>query len=122
MDQADGELAWTDLPGQNRIYRFVWNGMLQGDMANKENRIHPTQKPVKLYEWLLNKYAKPGDTILDTHAGSASSLIACYNTNHKYVGFEIDKYYYEKAKQRLETAEAQINIFNLMEQETNDRP
>ena len=114
MDQADGELAWTDLPGQNRIYKFIWNGMLQGDMANKENRIHPTQKPVKLYEWLLNKYAKPGDIILDTHVGSASSLIACRKTGHKYVGFEIDKYYYEQASKRLQAELDQMNIFDVL--------
>ena len=51
------------------------------------------QQPVALYEWLLNRYTKPNDIILDTHVGSASSLIACYNTNHKFVGFELDEYY-----------------------------
>ena len=91
--------------------------MLQEDMGEKEYRIHPTQKPVKLYEWLLNRYAKPNDVILDTHVGSASSLIACYNTNHKYVGFEIDEYYYKLAKKRLEQAESQMNIFSLMQEE-----
>ena len=114
MDQADGELAWTDLPGQNRIFEFRWNGMLQGDMANKENRIHPTQKPVKLYEWLLNRYAKPGDVILDTHVGSASSLIACRKTGHKYVGFELDKYYFEQASKRLRAELNQVNIFDIL--------
>ena len=84
-------------------------------MKNKEYKIHPTQKPVRLYEWLLEKYANPGDTILDTHVGSASSLIACYNTNHKYVGFEIDEVYYKAAKKRLDEATAQMNFFNYME-------
>jgi site-specific DNA-methyltransferase (adenine-specific) len=83
-------------------------------MKNKEAKIHPTQKPVRLYEWLLNKYAKPGDIILDTHVGSASSLIACRNTQHKYVGFEIDKEYYRLAKERLENETAQMNIFDFL--------
>jgi site-specific DNA-methyltransferase (adenine-specific) len=93
----------------------MWNGMLQGDMKNKEYRIHPTQKPVALYEWLLSKFAKPGDTILDTHVGSASSLIACHRSRHKYVGFEIDPEYYRLAKERLDAETAQTSIFDFME-------
>lgn len=88
--------------------------MIQGDMKHKETKIHPTQKPVALYEWLIGKFAKPGDIILDTHVGSASSLIACHNTHHKYVGFEIDAEYYRQAKARLDTEEAQLNIFDYM--------
>ena len=111
---ADCELAWTSFNTATRVFRFMWNGMLQGDMKNKEDRIHPTQKPVALYKWLIDRYAKPGDIILDTHVGSASSLIACRETGHKYVGFEIDKEYYEKATQRLDYAEAQQNIFDYL--------
>jgi site-specific DNA-methyltransferase (adenine-specific) len=88
--------------------------MLQEDMKNKEYKIHPTQKPVRLYEWILQNYAKDGDVILDTHVGSASSLIACHNTRHKYVGFEIDKIYYDKAKARVEAETAQTNIFDFI--------
>ena len=110
---ADCELAWTSFDLASRIYHFAWNGMIQGDMKNKDYKIHPTQKPVKLYEWLLNKFAKPGDTILDTHVGSASSLIACYNTNHKYVGFEIDETYYKLAKERIERVAAQMNLWSM---------
>ena len=66
------------------------------------DRIHPTQKPIALYKWLLANYAKPGDLILDTHVGSASSLIACHDMGFDAVGFELDKDYYEKSKQRLE--------------------
>lgn len=116
---ADVELAYTSFNKASRIFHFAWNGMLQGDMKNKEYKIHPTQKPIALYEWLLNRYAKDGDIILDTHVGSASSLIACRNTNHKYVGFEIDEKYYRKAKKRLDQASAQMNIFDLLE-ETQD--
>ena len=93
----------------------MWNGMLQGNMRKKENRIHPTQKPIALYEWLLRKFAKEGDVILDTHVGSASSLIACHNTNHKFVGFEIDPVYYEQAKKRLDAELSQMNIFDYMD-------
>lgn len=110
---ADAELAWTSFDVATRIFKFAWNGMLQGDMKNKEAKIHPTQKPVRLYEWCLSRYAKDGDTILDTHVGSGSSLIACHETNHKYIGFEIDPVYYEKAKQRIDEASSQVNIFQL---------
>ena len=82
--------------------------MLQEDMKNKEFRIHPTQKPVELYKWVLNTFSKPDDIILDTHVGSASSLIACHETGHKYVGFEIDPDYYKLAKKRLIDSESQF--------------
>ena len=108
---SDCELAWTSFDTATRIFRFMWNGMLQQDMKNKEMRIHPTQKPVALYKWLINKFAKEGDTILDTHVGSASSLIACHETGHKYIGFEIDEQYYRLAKERLERETAQMNLF-----------
>ena len=111
---ADCELAWTSFDLASRIYKFAWNGMIQGDMKHKEYKIHPTQKPVRLYEWLIGKYAKDGDIILDTHVGSASSLIACHNTNHKFVGFELDEEYYRLAKKRLDQETAQMNIFDWM--------
>lgn len=111
-DFADCELAWTSFSTAVRIFRFRWNGMLQENMKNKEIRIHPTQKPVALYEWILTRYAKEGDIILDTHVGSASSLIACHNTNHKFVGFELDEYYYKISKERLDREMAQMNLFD----------
>lgn len=80
-------------------------------VAGAEHRIHPTQKPVKLYKWLLTNYAKKGDLILDTHVGSASSLIACYDMGFDAVGFEIDKDYYEASKKRLEKFIAQGKLF-----------
>ena len=109
-DFADCELAWTSFDSAVRKFKYRWNGMLQENMKNKEIRIHPTQKPIALYEWILSRYAKDGDIILDTHVGSASSLIACYNTNHKFVGFELDKYYYELSKKRLDAEMAQMRI------------
>ena len=106
---AMAEYGWTSFNENAKIFECA----PQGD--RNDPRFHPTQKPVKLYEWLLNKYAKPGDTILDTHVGSGSSLIACYNTNHKYVGFEIDETYYKLAKERIDRETAQMNMFQLME-------
>lgn len=109
FSMAMAEYAWTSFNDNAKIFKCAPQGKA-GD-----TRFHPTQKPVALYEWLLNRYAKPGDKILDTHVGSASSLIACHNTNHKYVGFEIDETYYKLAKERIERETAQMNIFNFME-------
>ena len=99
------ELAWTSF---DCIARKVVIS------SNTGRKIHPTQKPVALYEWLLSLYAKDGDIILDTHVGSASSLIACRNTNHKYVGFEINEDYYKQAKDRLDAETAQMNIYDFL--------
>ena len=87
--------------------------MLQEDMKNKEARIHPCHKPVALYKWLLEHYAKKGDKIIDTHVGSGSSLIACSQKGFDYIGFEIDPDYYEKAKERMERETAQMTMFNM---------
>ena len=124
-DQSDAEIAYCSMNNRVDIFRYMWRGMFQGksitegttQQGNKrlnEKRIHPTQKPVALYEWLLSRYAKPNDIILDTHVGSASSLIACYNTNHKFVGFELDEYYYKVSKQRLDTEMAQMRLSDFM--------
>ena len=78
---------------------------------DKDTRIHPTQKPVALYKWVLQNYAKEGDKILDTHVGSASSLIACEDLGFKYVGFEIDEDYYKLAKERINEFNAQLRMF-----------
>lgn len=112
-DFADCELAWTSFETAVRIFHFRWNGMLQEDMKHKEIRLHPNQKPVALYEWILSKYAKRGDKILDTHVGSASSLIACYKNGFDYVGFERDPYYYDLANKRLEEYKSQITLFDI---------
>jgi site-specific DNA-methyltransferase (adenine-specific) len=79
-------------------------------MKNKENRIHPCQKPVKLYEWLLNNYAKKGDKILDTHLGSGSIAIACHNMGFDLVGCELDKDYYNAACNRLKEHQRQLKL------------
>lgn len=112
-DFADCELAWTSFRSAVRMFRFRWSGMLQGDMKNKGVRIHPNQKPVALYDWILQKYAKSGDKILDTHVGSASSLIACHKNGFDYMGFEKDPYYYDLASNRLQEYKSQITLFDL---------
>ena len=83
---------------------------MKENMKNKEIRIHPTQKPVALYKWLLANYASPGDKILDTHVGSGSSLIACEQMGFEYIGFEIDKDYYDAANKRLADERRQMKL------------
>lgn len=97
-DFADCELAWTNFKKATRIARYMWAGFR---MPEKEFRIHPTQKPVALYRWLLENYAQPGDLILDTHVGSASSLISCEQMGFDYTGWEKDADYYASAKNRM---------------------
>ena len=82
--------------------------------VGQQGRFHPTQKPVALYKWLLTNYAKDGDKILDTHVGSASSLIACEEMGFDYVGFELDETYYQLSKERLDRHNAQISLMELI--------
>lgn len=99
------EYAWASFDSTAKVIELY---------GQEADRIHPTQKPVKLYEWLLTKYATKGDKILDTHVGSASSLIACHNLGFDYVGFELDKDYYTMANERLERVKAQTTIFDFI--------
>ena len=110
-DFADCELAWTSFRTSVRKYKFKWQGMLQQNMKNKEVRIHPTQKPVALYKWLLDKYAKQGDKILDTHLGSGSIAISCHDYGFDLTACELDKEYYEKALDRLKKHQMQQKLF-----------
>lgn len=107
---ADCELAWTSFKTVTKIVRYTWNGMIQGDMKNKEKRIHPTQKPVKLYDWQLRNYAEPGQRILDTHLGSGSSAIAAHYFGVDFVGIEIDEDYYNAACNRFNNETRQIAL------------
>jgi len=95
LTMSDCELAYSSFNVPTRVVVINRVELL------KDGTIHPTQKPLKLYKWLLKNYAKPGDKILDTHVGSASSLIACYDMGFEYIGFEIDKDYYEAAQERM---------------------
>jgi len=108
---SQGELAWLSWQNKIDFVDIAWHGMIQHDMKNKEQRIHPTQKPVKLYEWLLMNYAKEGDKILDTHLGSGSIAIACHNLGFYLEGYELDKDYFDAAKKRLEQHQAQKRLF-----------
>jgi site-specific DNA-methyltransferase (adenine-specific) len=108
---SQGELAWLSWLNKIDFVDIAWHGMIQHDMKNKEHRIHPTQKPVKLYEWLLMNYAKEGDKILDTHLGSGSIAIACHNLGFELTACELDKDYYEAAIKRLEQHKAQQRLF-----------
>jgi site-specific DNA-methyltransferase (adenine-specific) len=108
---SDAELAFSSFDRALRLYKYTWNGMIQGDMKKKESRIHPTQKPVKLYEWLLKNYAKEGDKILDTHLGSGSSAIAAHYGGFDFVGCELDEDYFKAARARIEQETKQQDMF-----------
>lgn len=108
---ADCELAWTSFNKAARMFRFKWDGMLQGNMKDKENRIHPTQKPVALYKWLLTKFAEKDWKILDTHLGSGSSRIAAYDLGFDFTGYEIDKTYFDLQEERFKKHTSQMNMF-----------
>lgn len=99
------EFAWCSIQKPAKMFRY--------SVLTERNKIHPTQKPVALYKWLLKNYAKPGDKILDTHVGSASSLIACHDMGFDAVGFELDTDYYKASKQRLEDFMRQPKIDEL---------
>jgi site-specific DNA-methyltransferase (adenine-specific) len=108
---SDGELAYCSLLNSIKSVKIAWHGMIQHDMKNKETRIHPTQKPVALYKWLLDKYAKPNDKILDTHLGSGSIAIACHDYGFDLTACELDKEYFDKAMQRINNHTAQQKLF-----------
>lgn len=110
---SDCEIAYTSFHDSVRLFRYMWNGMMQGksiseghiQQGNKklnEKRIHPTQKPVNLYRWLVQRYLKPGQLVLDTHVGSGSSLIAFEEYGLQYIGYEVDKNYCDLARLRVE--------------------
>lgn len=101
---ASCEFAWSNFERSAKTFYY-------SPMQDSKIRQHPTQKPVALYKWLLINYAKQGDKILDTHVGSASSLIACYDLGFEYMGFELDKDYFDMATKRLEEHKQQLNLF-----------
>lgn len=111
---ADCELAYTSFKGACRMFTYMWRGMHQGKMGgNKklnETRIHPTQKPVKLYSWLFSNFAQPGHKVLDTHLGSGSSAIAAYYAELEFTGLEIDPHYFALAEKRISNETSQLAI------------
>ncbi|OSA88827.1 UNVERIFIED_ORG: DNA modification methylase [Clostridium botulinum] len=122
---SDCEIAYCSMHNKTKMFRYMWNGMMQGksiseghlmqgDKSKNEVRIHPTQKPVNLYKWTLMNYAKQGNKILDTHVGSASSLVACYEMGFDFLGFEKDKEMFLLASERLEKVMNQLNMFDVI--------
>lgn len=105
---GDCELLWTNSSRKSvKKVTIQWNGLLGKEKERNNQRIHPTQKPVRLYQWLLKNYAKPGDRILDTHLGSGSIAIACDIMGYDLTGYEIDRDYYDAAVKRLERHQLQ---------------
>lgn len=102
---AMAEYAWTSFNSNAKVFEYAPQGM------PGEDRFHPTQKPIALYKWILSRYAKPGDKILDTHLGSGSSRIAAYDAGLDFVGYEIDKEYFDKQEERFAAHTAQMNLF-----------
>jgi site-specific DNA-methyltransferase (adenine-specific) len=121
-DFADCELAWTSFNKAVRQFRFMWSGMFQGkqsfnqghifegDLSKHEKRIHKTHKPIILYRWILQNYAKEGDKILDTHLGSGSSRIAADMEGFDFVGFELDKDYFDASVKRFNEYKLQTKL------------
>lgn len=106
---ADCELAWTSFKSPTKKVRFKWDGMLQGNMKEKEKRYHPTQKPVSIMAWILRKYSKENDLICDPFFGSCPVGIACKELNRRFIGIEINKEYYDIAQKRI--ANTQRSMF-----------
>lgn len=115
--QSDFELAWTSFDRKARLIPYTYSGNIKGLTKNRTDYnykpIHPTQKPVELYELVLEDYATKGDTILDTHLGSGSSAIAAYKNGYNFVGCEIDKNYYDLAVKRYENETMQQSLFKI---------
>lgn len=107
---ADFEMAWTNLPRACRKIIWQWKGMLQQDMKNKEERVHPTQKPIEVMRWCLS-FLPNAETILDPFMGSGTTLVACAKMGRKGIGIELDEDYFEIACRRVEQAYAQPDLF-----------
>jgi len=110
---SEWEMAWTSFEGRARIFTFCANG---GFVTKRiDTKIHPTQKPVALYKWLLKNYAKPGDKILDTHIGSGSIRIACHDMGFDLTGCELDPDYYAAQEKRFNAHIQQQSLFPIDE-------
>ena len=111
-DFADCELAWCST-GQARIFHYEYMGMIQGDMKNKDERFHPTQKPTQIICQLLNYYTQENDLILDPFMGSFTTAVACHKLKRRFIGAELDEEYYRLGSERLRAEQNQISIFDL---------
>lgn len=110
-DFADCELAWTSFKSAVRKFKYTWNGMLQENMKHKEKRVHPTQKPLALFEWCLQNYSKEGDLVLDCFSGSGTTAIACHNLKRRFICVEKDVDYWKASCERLERVQEQGTLF-----------
>lgn len=108
FSMAMAEYAWTSFNSNAKVFECAPQG------AKNDPRFHPTQKPVALYSWILDKFAKPGMKILDTHVGSGSSMVACHRAGFECWGFEIDPVYYSTAKERLDLEKAQVTMLDIL--------
>jgi len=108
---ADAEIAWTSFKTAIRVFKYDWIGFGYLNNPQKEKKIHPTQKPVQLYSWILKTYANEGDKILDTHLGSGSIAIACHDYGFDLTACELDKEYFDKAMERINNHVAQQKLF-----------
>lgn len=107
-DFSDGELAWTSFNKALKKFEYLWSGFKKQE---QEARLHPTQKPIALYKWLLSNYAKQGDRILDTHLGSGSSRIAAYDMGFDFVGYELDAEYFNASEARFKNHISNLKLF-----------
>ena len=116
-NRSDGELAWTSFNGLCKYFCYMWDGNRYGTIGNIKGvgaptiRIHPTEKPVALYKWLLKNYAQPGNRVLDTHLGSGASRIAADELRFDFWGYEIDQDYFNDSVKRFNQYKAQLNLF-----------
>jgi site-specific DNA-methyltransferase (adenine-specific) len=123
---SDGEIAYCSFNSKTDIVYYMWSGMIQGENCSKnlhkaftqignkalnQKRIHPTEKPIKLYEWILQTYAKKGDKIFDSHLGSASIALACWNYGFDLDGCELNEKYFNTAVERFENYIKQQKLF-----------
>jgi site-specific DNA-methyltransferase (adenine-specific) len=109
-DQADCEMAWTNLSGPARLTRHLWNGMLKASEKGV-SRVHPTQKPVAVMEWVLEQVTERGETVLDPFMGSGTTGVACAKLGRRFIGIEIEPRYFDIACRRIEQAYAQPDMF-----------
>ena len=107
---ASAEYAWTNCKKPAKVFRYSIHKTM-ADRKSEGGKIHPTQKPVKLYEWLLMNYAKEGDKILDTHLGSGSIALACHNLKYELTACELDTEYFNSAMKRLKEHQQQLTMF-----------
>lgn len=119
---SKGELAYCSNINSVQYFKYAWHGMVQEDMKNKEIRLHPTQKPVILYKWLLKNYGKPNQKILDTHLGSGSSRIAAYDLGFDFYGCELDKDYFDAQEQRFADHISKIDFWQPEKEVTKVEP